>query len=210
MQLVKQPKPVPSSKTNALLIFIKNPEKGNVKTRLAATLGEGKALNIYRRLLDHTRRTAQPLQADKQVWYSRYVDTNDAWDNELFSKKSQHGNNLGARMQHAFREAFEEGYQHVAIIGSDCGQLSTDHLRQAYEALEGNDVVLGPSEDGGYYLLGMRRFLPVLFKQKAWSTASVLGQTIADCEEHGFRYHVLEQLNDVDTEEDWDQIKDHF
>lgn len=195
---------------NALLIFIKNPVKGNVKTRLAATVGDEKALKIYNKLLGYTRTTVQLVQADKQVWYARHVDSDDAWGSDFFSKRKQQGDDLGERMQHAFRQAFAEGYKRVVIIGSDCAELMAENLQQAYKSLHKNDVVIGPATDGGYYLLGMSRYLPVLFENKVWSTRSVFAQTRADCEAQGFSYHILEELNDVDTEADWNKIKDQL
>lgn len=201
---------MPQSSPQALLIFIKNAKKGNVKTRLAATLGDEEALSVYKKLLDYTREAVAPLEVDKQLWYSRFVPKNDNWDANIFNKKVQEGESLGQRMQQAFKQSFEEGYERSVIIGSDCAQLNPDHLEQAYQALLTNDVVIGPSQDGGYYLLGMRRYLPVLFEDKSWSTKDVFDQTIADCKKHGFSCHVLEELNDVDTETDWNQVKDKF
>ncbi|MBN2732440.1 MAG: TIGR04282 family arsenosugar biosynthesis glycosyltransferase [Balneolaceae bacterium] len=201
---------MPKSTSNALLIFIKNPQKGHVKTRLAATVGDERALEIYKKLLVYTRQTVKPLQADKQVWYSQFIPRQDEWDDVMFAKKKQQGETLGTRMQRAFKQVFNKGYQRVVIIGSDCGQLKGKHLEHAYEALETNDVVIGPAEDGGYYLLGMRKFFPVLFKDKPWSTDDVFGQTVNDCKTYGLSYHVLEMLNDVDTKEDWNQIKGQF
>lgn len=201
---------MPKSTSNALLIFVKNPKKGHVKTRLAATVGDEKALEIYRQLLTHTRITVQPLQADKQVWYSQFIPRQDEWDDVMFAKKKQQGETLGKRMQRAFKEAFKKGYQRVVIIGSDCGQLKGKHLEHAYEALETNDVVIGPAEDGGYYLLGMRKYFPVLFEDKPWSTDDVFEQTLDDCKTYGLSCNVLETLNDVDTKEDWEQIKSWF
>lgn len=201
---------MPDFSTQALLIFIKNPRRGHVKTRLAATEGDEKALEIYQQLLAYTRKTVQPLQADKQVWYSQFVPEQDEWDDAIFVKKRQQGETLGRRMQGAFKQAFNEDYRQVVIIGSDCGQLKKKHLEHAYEALKTNDVVIGPSEDGGYYLLGMRKYFPVLFEDKPWSTDDVFEHTLEDCKTYNLSYHVLETLNDVDTEEDWDQIKDQF
>ena len=201
---------MPSTNNNALLIFIKNPEKGNVKTRLAATVGDDKALKIYEKLLAYTCNTVLNVNADRQLWYSRYIAGEDAWSETNFTKKVQQGESLGQRMMYAFKQAFDEGYKKAVVIGSDCGQLQSEHLEDAYQALQTNDVVIGPSQDGGYYLLGMRRFLPVLFEDKAWSTENVFQQTVEDCKKHDSSYHILEELNDVDTEADWEQVKDQF
>ena len=201
---------MPTTSANALLIFIKNPEKGNVKTRLAATIGDENALRVYKKLVTYTRQTVEDLQADKQLWYSQFIPDNDEWDEQTFSKKIQEGESLGERMKTAFARAFDDGYERVVIIGSDCGQLEANHVEQAYEALQKNQVVIGPSQDGGYYLLGMNRFIPGLFEGKDWSTTKVFTQTLGDCKKDGLSVRVLEELNDVDTEADWEQVKDRF
>lgn len=201
---------MPDTTTDALLIFIKNPELGNAKTRLAATIGDENALAVYKKLLAYTRKTVTPVEADKQLWYSRFIPKQDDWNKAIFDKRTQHGESLGERMKAAFQQAFDDGYKRVVIIGSDCGQLEPEHLEQAYCALLQNDVAIGPSQDGGYYLLGMRTFLPMLFKDKAWSTVDVFSQTLIDCKKHNLSCQVLEELNDVDTEEDWEQVKDRF
>lgn len=192
---------------NALLIFVKNPVKGNVKTRLAADVGDEKALAIYRKLLGYTREVVRPLAVDKQVWYSREVAENDEWSPQAFAKRKQQGAGLGERMQYAFRQAFAEGYQRVVIIGSDCGELTTSLLERTYVALEETDIIIGPAEDGGYYLLGMNHYIPELFQQKAWSTSSVLDQTIDDCQKLRKAFQLMPLLNDVDTATDWDRVK---
>lgn len=201
---------VSDSSTCCLLIFIRNPQLGKVKTRLASAVGDKKALDIYKKLLGYTRNTVRPLSIDKRVWYSNFINNRDEWDPRQFTKKKQRGENLGQRMQQAFRDAFVDGYQRVVIIGSDCGQLTYAHLQQAYDTLKSNDVVIGPSEDGGYYLLGMSRYLPVLLDDKSWGTETVFEQTISDCNAYNLDWHAMEQLNDVDTKADWDQVKDCF
>ncbi len=201
---------MPSSKTKVLIIFIKNPIKGNVKTRIADTASDKKALLIYKKLLDYTREVALQVDAGRQLWYSRFTDNNDAWDNEQFDKYTQEGESLGLRMSNAFEQAFNNGCSKAIIIGSDCAQLKAEHVELAYLALDEDDVVIGPSEDGGYYLLGMNRYLPKLFEDKQWSTPQVFKQTLDDCKERGYSCHILEKLNDVDTESDWQQVEDRF
>jgi rSAM/selenodomain-associated transferase 1 len=201
---------VPKSSKNALLIFIKNPKKGTVKTRLAATIGEDEALQVYHKLLDYTRYVALQVDTARQLWYSRFIAEDDAWKSQNFDKHKQIGESLGERMRNAFEQAFEEGFDKAVIIGSDCAQLQAEHIEQTYRALDDHEVVIGPSEDGGYYLLGMNRFLPELFEGKQWSTPQVFEQTVDDCKEHGLGCHILQELNDVDTEADWQQVKDRF
>lgn len=186
-----------------LLIFIKNPQKGKVKTRLAATLGNEKALAIYKQLLNHTHQVVQSVQADKQLWYSDFIPESDDWDDTQVKKRIQHGNDLGQRMKVAFKRAFENNKSKVVIIGSDCAQLQPRHLEQAFDALKNNEAVIGPARDGGYYLLGMNRFIPALFNGKPWGEDAVLKQTITDFQRQNIKYKLLEKLNDIDTEKDW-------
>ncbi len=193
-----------------LLIFIKNPKKGAVKTRLATTLGDEKALSIYEKLLNHTRSVVQSVHVDKQLWYSDFIPESDNWDHIAPVKKLQERKNLGQRMKYAFKQAFDDGYQNIVIIGSDCAQLQSRHIEKAFNALKSYETVIGPAPDGGYYLLGMNRFLPVLFANKPWGKSGVLQQTIANCEQQGITYKLLEKLNDVDTEKDWNEVKNRF
>jgi len=193
----------------ALIIFIKNPERGKVKTRLAATLGDDKALEIYKQLLKHTRSICEQVEADRLLFYSNFIDQNDAWEGKYFKKFVQIGSDLGARMQAAFEEAFGRyGYRKVVIIGSDCADLTTDTITAAFQHLERHDMVIGPANDGGYYLLGMRQMFTPVFERKQWSTPSILKETRVDIENAGLTYHLLPQLTDIDTEEDYQSIVD--
>lgn len=189
------------SKDNVLLIFIKNPERGKVKTRLAQTIGEKKALQVYRRLLAITKNVTDQLQCTRQLWYSNYIENEDQWD-DAYEKKLQVGNDLGERMRHAFDQSFSEGADNVVIIGSDCPELSPTLIERAFRILQTQEVVIGPSRDGGYYLLGMNNFHPGLFENKQWSTSTVYEETIAEIREAELTFEVLPQLNDIDTEED--------
>jgi len=185
-----------------LVIFVKNPEEGKVKTRLAADIGNKRALDVYQKLLVYTRGVVQKLNVTKQVWYSSRVDFSDNWGEDQFIKKLQKGDNLGERMQEAFRQGFREGFARILIIGSDCPALSDQHLLSAYEELECNDVVLGPSQDGGYYLLGMNHYIPELFINKSWSRDSLYGETIKTLDQLDKSRGELEELNDIDTLDD--------
>lgn len=189
-------------KKNLLIIFVKNPELGKVKTRLAATIGEEEALNVYKQLLKHTLQITTALTTDKVVFYSDFVDHFDKWDNAVFEKHPQEGRELGERMDHAFQWAFGKGYESVCIIGSDCYELETHTIKDAFNRLKTNEVVIGPSLDGGYYLLGMKQPHPFLFKNKHWSTGSVLKETIRDIESHNLSACLLSVLRDVDVESD--------
>lgn len=187
---------------NLLIIFYRNPELGKVKTRLAKTLGDEKALAIYLKLSSHTRAITENLAIDKVVYYSNFVDTEDVWPNTTFQKKLQNGNDLGEKMNNAFAEGFQSGYERVCIIGTDCFELSRDIIKQAFDQLHTNDAVIGPAKDGGYYLLGMKKPIPVLFKNKAWSSDTVATDTIQNFKDLSLSYAQLAVLTDVDEEKD--------
>ena len=187
-----------------LIIFTRNPELGKCKTRLAAHIGDSAALEIYKFLLDHTVKITRSLEVDKRVYYSEEIWENDIWDRSIYQKSLQRGSGLGERMQNAFEEGFQRGYQKIIIIGSDLYDLETAELQEAFAALNKADFVLGPASDGGYYLLGMTRPYPRLFKEKAWGTHTVLEKTLEDLE--GESLFLLDEKNDIDVFED---IKGH-
>lgn len=187
-----------------LMLFVRNPELGKVKTRLAAAVGPERALEIYLQLLQHTRDLTKELPVQKLVYYSESVDTNDLWPNEQYQKRVQPEGDLGEKMEAAFASAFSEGYTSVVIIGSDCLQLTPDIVLQAYSELEQHDVVIGPALDGGYYLLGMNRLHPKLFQNKRWSTVHVFPATLQDIKNLQLSHALLPRLSDVDYVEDLD------
>ena len=189
----------------ALIIFVKNPVPGKVKTRLAATVGNEAATDIYRKLLSHTHEVTLPLSCDRFVFYADEIKLNDIWEDKNYQKVVQQGQDLGARMQHAFEWVFELGYTSICIIGSDCMEITEALLRSAFDALTHNDVVIGPSADGGYYLLGMKKSIPELFVNKPWSTTKVFELTMEDIINQQLRFQQLDTLRDIDTEEDWNQ-----
>lgn len=187
-----------------LLIFTRNPELGKVKTRLAKTIGDAKALDIYHFLLEHTRQVTSKVNAEKRVCYSEDISQHDLWDSEEYQKVSQVGKDLGERMLNAFKQGFDDGYTSIVIIGSDLYDLETDRIEQAFLRLEDHDLVIGPAEDGGYYLLGMKENHPKLFSNKDWGTHTVLNKTLEDIPDK--KVHLLDELNDIDT---WEDIKNH-
>lgn len=188
--------------TNTLLIFVKNPKKGQVKTRLAQTVGDDEALRIYLELLKHTRQLATQTKAVRQIHYSHFIDANDDWAIPVFEKHLQYGEDLGQRMAKAFQTAFQTASK-VVIIGSDCASLTTEVIQQAFDALDTADFVVGPAQDGGYYLLGMSAYLPFVFDDIEWSTESVFTRTIEHINAHQKSYTLLPTLSDIDYEEDW-------
>ena len=189
---------------NLLLIFTRNPELGKVKTRLAKTIGDKAALDIYKFLLEHTKQVTQNLSCDKAVYYSVKVRENDIWDASVYQKHLQNGNDLGIRMHNAFQQAFSTGYEKVVIIGSDLPDLTSEHINKAFKKLNSNDVVMGPAEDGGYYLLGMKKLYVNIFQNKDWGTSTVRKDTLNDLQNESV--FLLETLNDVDV---FDDIKNN-
>ena len=192
---------------NAIIIFVRNPELGKVKTRLAASVGDQAAVDIYKQLLLHTMQVADESSADKFVFYHEQIMQHDIWNKNGFFKKLQSGSNLGEKMKNAFSTIFTEGYSKVIIIGSDCLQLNSTIINEAFAGLEQNDTVIGPAKDGGYYLLGMKIMLPFLFDHKAWSTATVFKDTMFNMQQHYLSTTTLQVLTDVDTEADWLESK---
>lgn len=186
----------------ALIIFVRHPELGKVKTRLAKDIGDAAALELYQQLLAHTHNISSPLLCDKFIFYTDKIIEDDLWSSGGFIKKQQTGNDLGQRMRNAFEELFAAGYERIIIIGSDCPEITTELLTQSFRLLTRNEVIIGPSHDGGYYLLGLTKLIPVLFEHKPWSTADVYKQTIADLEQLNITFPVLPILRDVDTAED--------
>jgi len=187
---------------NLIMIFVRNPELGKVKTRLAKTIGNEKALHIYNLLLDHTNKVSKRVNADKAIFYSDYINDTDQWKNDGFIQLMQKGNDLGEKMSNAFLIAFSMGYKKVIIIGSDCFDLSEDIITDAFNLLDENEVVLGPAKDGGYYLLGMKTFYASLFQNKVWSTENVLLDTLLDLSNLNVSSKLLPTLSDIDEEKD--------
>ncbi|WP_034260812.1 TIGR04282 family arsenosugar biosynthesis glycosyltransferase [Altibacter lentus] len=193
----------PTSK-KALIIFTRNPELGKCKTRLAATVGDEAALRIYNFLLNHTVSITQELQVDKFVFYSNEIWKDDLWKTRHYHKKLQRGEDLGARMMHAFQEIFDSGYKQAIIIGSDLYDLDSETITHAFKALDTSEVVLGPAADGGYYLLGLKKVIPQLFRSKEWGTETVLKDTLADLVAE--EVALLPEKNDVDRWEDIEHL----
>ena len=183
-----------------IMVFIRNPELGRVKTRLAKSIGDQAALETYKTLSKHTFKIISEIDSDKLIFYSDKIQDNDVWTATNCKKQIQTKGDLGQKMLAAFQYGFSLGYQKILIIGSDLYSLRLKHIESAFEQLENYDVVIGPALDGGYYLLGLNFIIPKIFKQKQWSTSSVLKETLSDLKE--FNVNLLEPLNDIDTYED--------
>ncbi|MBX2928819.1 MAG: TIGR04282 family arsenosugar biosynthesis glycosyltransferase [Saprospiraceae bacterium] len=193
-----------SSNDPALIIFIKNPRMGQVKTRLAATMGDAMALRIYLALTERIRRTTTPLPYTKYLYYSDFVDEADEWPAAQFVKKLQYKGDLGERMSHAFAEVLERHGQ-ALIVGSDVPGINAEIINAAFDELNTHDFAIGGTDDGGYYLLGMNAHEPAVFQGIDWSTETVFSQTQAAIAQLGKTCAQVAVLPDIDFEEDWQQ-----
>jgi len=178
-----------------LIIFVKNIVLGKVKTRLAKTIGNTGALNVYKALYNITQTETLKLNIDRHVYFSDVVN-NSSWPGD--KKFTQNGNGIGERMLNAFKAGFNKGYEQIVLIGSDLPDISEAIITSGFKALKYSDIVFGPAQDGGYYLVGMKNFQPTLFLNKPWSQPNLLKETLTDVNS----YSLLKELNDIDTIED--------
>ncbi len=192
-----------------LLVFLKAPRPRTAKTRIAATLGDEAALDIYRELVATTLARVAELPDEFDVDL-RFAPDDAApeiapWLRPGWRTVPQGGGDLGARMSQAFADAFADGCTGVVVIGTDCPDLTAEDLRAAWDALDDHDVVVGPAEDGGYWLLGTSAPRPRLFADIAWSSSTVLADTLSIARSDGISVRLLRRLNDIDTAQDWDR-----
>jgi rSAM/selenodomain-associated transferase 1 len=191
---------------DAILVFVRAPEAGRVKTRLAAEIGDEAALRIYRRLAEHAVAEARALGAEAAVRI-HYTPAEGGemvrgWLGGDAAYLPQGDGDLGARMRTAFEAAFAAGHPRVLIVGSDLPELSAEVLRRALRLLDAHPAVVGPAADGGYYLLGLREMVPGVFDGIAWSTGEVLAATLTRLRAAGCEPALLETLRDVDVAAD--------
>jgi len=184
-----------------LLVFQKNESLGNVKTRLAVKVGDAKALEIYRQLVRTTYSSLVGLTFPIWVFFSDFIPQHP--DYSPTKSFLQRGEDLGVRMKNAFSDAFDLGVEKVILIGTDCPYLDFTRIHDAFACLDNSDLVLGPAEDGGYYLIGLKKNADFLFEGLTWSTSLVLAQTLAKAENQGMIVKQLPVLGDIDTLEDW-------
>lgn len=187
---------------NTLIIFVKNPIPGTVKTRIAQTVGNERAAEVYRHLLQYTQAITRQLTSHRVVYYGDFVNPDDGWNG--YDKQLQSGQNLGERMLAAFSEQFEQGANRVVIIGSDCLAITADHIERAFGALDEADVVIGPATDGGYYLLGMKQLHSFLFLNMPWSQPELRQLTELAILQNGLTVERLEELTDIDEWTDYE------
>lgn len=189
-----------------ILLFIKAPLKGRIKSRLAAAIGNDAALELYQRFVLDTIDTVGALTLPVRICFypPDAVAVIRTWLGNEQDCMPQQGNDLGERMERAFEQVFQEGYERALLIGSDIPELSKAVMLEAMAALDTNDAVLGPAADGGYYLIGFtaKTFLPSVFHDIVWSTGTVCDETLGRFKRSGRRVHLLPKLHDVDTKED--------
>lgn len=190
-----------------VIVFLREPRAGLVKTRLASAIGARQAARLYRAFVQDTLHAAASLSgADLEVRFtpslakrSRILSLAPRGSRRRWVLRPQSTGGLGERLSRAARDAFRQGAASVILLGSDCPLLGSGELKAADNALRRNDVVLGPARDGGYYLIGLSRPAPGLFRNVPWSTPEVLGKTLERAEALGLTIALLRELPDVDT-----------
>lgn len=194
-----------------LIVFTRYPQPGKAKTRLIPALGAAGAATLQRQMTEYTLKQAQRLvnlhPLSVEVWFAGTDPETDRqqmqdWLGSDWVYRSQAAGDLGERMANAFQTAFDNGSKQVVTIGTDCPELDAAKLLQAFQLLQDNDLVLGPATDGGYYLIGLRRFVPELFTGIAWSTEKVLQQTIEIAQRLALSIGYLDALTDIDRPQD--------
>ena len=191
---------------NCLLLFVKSPIKGQVKTRLAAQTGGDFVVELYKCFVEDMISLVENLGVQFKVCFcpANTKSTFLKWLGEQHCYRAQTGNNPGERLRNSFGNAFEEGFSNVIAIGSDSPDLPVHYLTESFEVLDAHDTVIGPANDGGYYLIGFSKegFIPDVFDNISWSTDSVFEQTISILKRHGRKMYLLPLWHDVDTTAD--------
>ncbi|MFC1918339.1 TIGR04282 family arsenosugar biosynthesis glycosyltransferase [Chloroflexota bacterium] len=197
----------------SLIIFIRLPSPGRVKSRLATSLGAEIATKVYQLCAEHVFQESDRVSSgiQKYVFYSDRRDEEKIkqWAGSRFRFSPQVQGNLGKRIDDAFRTVFDRGTRKAIIVASDVPDLSAEIIDDAASKLDEYDIVIGPCRDGGYYLLGMNKFYRQLFQGIAWSTGQVYRQTLYNAKEMDLKAYSLPCLTDIDTEEDlrqWSEI----
>jgi rSAM/selenodomain-associated transferase 1 len=189
-------------------VFFRYPEAGKAKTRLIPELGVEGAASLARELAERTLDVVEVFAAEEgmdiSIWYTGCDESRarDIAPGNDFAYHQQTGADLGIRMNAAFEATFAEGYDQVALIGTDCPELDESIIHEAFDALADADVAIGPATDGGYYLIALRAPAPGLFNEVPWGSADVLDATVRAAEDLGLTAEYLSVLWDVDRPED--------
>ena len=199
-----------SAPHDAIILMARAPELGRVKTRLASEMGDDQALAIYRELgegIAAALRKAGPRVVVSYTPASAEQLTRD-WLGDDLRYEPQAAGDLGARMAAAVAARFAGGADRVVVVGSDCPTMSPETIRSAFAALADADVVLGPAQDGGYYLIGISAAQDTLFRDVPWSSHDVLRISLERAREAGLRVTLLPEMRDIDTAADWRSYRD--
>jgi hypothetical protein len=192
-----------SGDDRCVMVFVKRPVPGEVKTRLSIELGTEEAADLYRCFVEDALAIVDGIGVPVIVCVHPPGSMDDiaAWLGKDRVYRPQQGDDLGARMADAFRTAFDEGYERVVLVGSDSPDLEQALVREAFDALDGYDSVIGPAQDGGYYLIGFshKGFTADVFVDIPWSTFEVLGCTLDALAQARRTLHFLPPWGDVDT-----------
>ncbi len=190
----------------SLILFARFPRPGKVKTRLASSLGHELAAEFYKLCAEHIFQESVKLSGRIRhyLFYSDLDDSDDIkrWAGSKFHFVPQIEGDLGERMEHAFDTVFFHDTRKAVIIGTDVPDLSSNIIEDAFHILDSCDIVVGPSRDGGYYLLGMKELYKEIFADMPWSTDQVFKRTLNRIRGLGLTVHLLPTLSDIDTEED--------
>jgi rSAM/selenodomain-associated transferase 1 len=190
--------------STAIIVFVRKPELGKVKTRLAKGVGEQRAFDIYVELLKYTAKQVEATVHTVYVYYHHEVVPDDMWDSSRCHKVLQVDGDLGDKLRAAFTEVLSQ-HDKAIVVGSDCPRLTTAIIDTAVDSLDHQDVVIGPTLDGGYYLLGMKAYTPTLLTGVPWSSGDEYDYTVHASIAAGQSVHVLAPLPDVDYAEDWEK-----
>ena len=194
-----------TTENRCIIIFVRYPEKGAVKSRLAPVLGEELVVSLYEAFVSDLLATLE-----RSGYPFRIAFTPAEREGDIFRCFGRHegfpqaGTDLGERMKNAFQRCFSDGFTSVVLIGSDIPDLPPEIFAEAFAALDNSGAVIGPAADGGYYLIGFRKetFVPEVFGGIAWSTGTVFAETVARLERARVGVHRLPLWRDVDTPED--------
>jgi rSAM/selenodomain-associated transferase 1 len=198
-----------SSLENITLVFLRAPLLGKVKTRLSKAIPEDLVLDLYKGFLgdiiDEVSKISKPLL---YCYPSNKIDFVSDWIDHKYKVLPQSGDDIGKKMQRAFNETFSRGYKKALLIGTDIPMITGEIILRAYEMLENYDCVLGPSEDGGYYLIGFREdsFETGCFENIKWSTPDVYDDTLKILNKRSKKVYNLPILNDIDTIDDLKEL----
>ncbi len=201
MSIIKKP----NKTITFIIIFVRYPEEGKVKTRLALTIGKHYAKELYKIIAQKIVSEVKRVRNSRiYLFSSEKVEIQQVrkWLRGNFQFTYQEGKSLGERMSNAFMRLLANGSNKTILIGTDIPDIGKEIIENASNMLDIYDIVIGPTLDGGYYLLGMKKLFNTLFEEIQFSINSVFSQTILQIEKLGLSYYILPELQDIDTEED--------